>query len=495
MSRGLSQILSGLLVAWGSTLSAFDFHDVRSRAEALVKQPYEVITNRVPETFTRMSYDEYWKITNRRTNYWQRDGLPMGLQFFHQGYIFNRGVKLHEIDGGRETPIPFNVDFFKYGTNHFEVPPDMQFAGFRLLNFRNGFGEVASFLGASYFRMIGKVQAFGTSARGLALNTTAKEGEEFPVFEQFWIRRPDKNSHEFLVYALLDSPSATGAYQFNIQPGEDTVATVKVVIFLRQPVKEFGLAPLTSMFLYGENGRPIFTDFRPEVHDADGLLIENGRGEWLWHPLEAGKMIRANRFEAESPSGFGLMQRDRDFEHYQDDVAKFEHRPSVWVKPLGKWGRGSVQLVQLPSDSEYQDNVVAFWVPADAPQPGQAVELNYELHWTRADPSPAALGHVRATRIGRALGRSAQGVSNLRFVVDFEGKYIESVPAKEKLSVNLKHSDAVTVVNSNVFKNEINNTWRLAIEIADPGKAIDLRAFLLRGEKAITETWTFTWQP
>lgn len=298
------------------------------------------------------------------------------------------------------------------------------------------------------------------------------------------------------LFALMDSPSVTGAFQFIIRPGTSTVTSVKTTLFSRKPVERFGIAPLTSMFLHGENGHPVFSDFRPEVHDADGLLIETGQGEWIWHPLETGKMMRVNAFQDENPKGFGLMQRDRNFEDYQDLVARFQSRPNVWITPLGKWGKGAVELVQLPSSIEFSDNIVAFWVPANQPKTGQPVDLQYGIHWTKSEAGPAALGHVRSTRIGRVVEDPPLDPPHLRFVIDFGGESIESLPASVQLQAEIHYGPEAKFVADSIVKNEVNGTWRLVIEIIEPlHQAVDLRARLKRQEKPVTETWTFTWQP
>jgi glucans biosynthesis protein len=249
------------------------------------------------------------------------------------------------------------------------------------------------------------------------------------------------------------------------------------------------------MFLHGKNGRTQNTDFRPEVHDSDGLLIHNGRDEWIWHSLEAGRMLRINAFSDENPRGFGLIQRERRFDEYQDLVAHFEKRPSVWVLPRGAWGKGSVQLVQIPSDREFQDNIVAFWVPESAPKPGVPLSLEYELHWTKEDHFNRELGQVRATRIGRVVVDPPKNPANLRFVIDFGGAAVESLSNREILTAEVTYGKDVKFVADSVYKNEVDQTWRLVIEIADPGKAADLTALLKYHDRPITETWTYTWQP
>jgi glucans biosynthesis protein len=450
---------------------AFEFEDVRAMAQALAAKPFQPSREELPAELLRLSYVEHRAIRfNQQKALWKDEKLPFEIEFFHPGYFHKQVVTLHQIDGDRVGQIPFNAEFFDYGTNRLRLPQDLGFAGFRVTHPLKDFGEVGSFVGASYFRMIGRGQIYGSSARGLALNTVLREEEEFPSFQQFWLRKPRSSDKELIVYALLDSPSVAGAYRFIIRPGTNTLATVRAALFPRRELKEFGIAPLTSMFLHGENGRALFDDFRPEVHDADGLLMQSGRGEWIWHPFEKGRMMRVNAFKDENPRGFGLLQRDRDFDHYQDLVAHFERRPSVWVRPLGNWGQGAVRLVQLPSDREFFDNVVAFWVPATPPTTGTVTDVEYELHWTKSDPAPIRLGRVEATRIGEVVTEPPRNPPHLRFVVDFGGEALESLTAKEQLSARVEHGPDVQFVADSLLKNDMNQTWRLVIEIVQPAK-------------------------
>jgi periplasmic glucans biosynthesis protein len=473
-------------------LAAFSFEDVRAMAEARAAQPYQPDTNTVSDALIHLNYEQYVNIRFKdQKALWRDDPLPFCLEFFLPGYWHKQVVTLHQIDGAKVRDIRFDTNCFVNTNSDQTLLAGAGYAGFRVVRHGTVFDEVAAFLDASYFRMIGQGQDYGTAARGLALNTVANEPEEFPVFQQFWIRQPGKDDHTITVYALMDSPSVAGAYRFNIRPGMTTVTAVKAALFPRRTVKEFGIAPLTSMFLYGENGRPPINDFRPEVHDADGLLMHNGYGEWLWRPLETGKMTRVDAYQDENPHGFGLMQRDRNFDHYQDLVAKFQRRPSVWVQPIGNWGKSAVELVQLASDQEFFDNVVAFWVPAVPPPAGKPFDIEYELRWTTNDPSPPDLGHVSATRIGETAGTPP----HLRFLVEFDGPAVESLPATENLSASIDYSDGAVPVTHDLFKNEFNQTWRLVIEIVEPRQVVNLRAYLKRGDQKITETWNFTWQP
>ena len=296
---------------------------------------YTADTGGLPEYLRLLDYDQYRDIRYKREkSLWLEEKLPFQLQFFHRGFLFNDRVKLNLIEGGTARPIDFSRDYFDYGKNQFpeQMPSDMGLAGFRILYplLKNPqFDDIAVFQGASYFRGVGLGQAYGLSARGLALDTGMSKAEEFPVFKEFWIEKPVPESTFLTVYALLDSPSATGAYRFIIRPEVDLVMDVKAHLYLRQGVERFGVAPLTSMFFHGENSDRFFDDFRPEVHDSDGLLIGMRNGEWVWRPLNNPSKLRTSVFQGNDIVGFGLIQRDRNFENYQDLEAMYHQRPSV----------------------------------------------------------------------------------------------------------------------------------------------------------------------
>ena len=221
---------------------------------------------------------------------------------------------------------------------------------------------MVTFLGASYFRGLAKGQKYGLSARGLAINTAEMIGEEFPIFKEFWLQKPKTKDKVITLYALLDSKSVSGAYRFEIIPGANTIMNIEAHLFPRENIQKIGIAPLTSMFLFGENNKNDFDDFRLEVHDSDGLLVHNGHGEWLWRPLDNSKKLRISSFVDNGVKGFGLLQRDRDLSNYQDFEANYQSRPSAWVEPLENWNDGYVQLVEIPSRQEIHDNIVAYWV-------------------------------------------------------------------------------------------------------------------------------------
>ncbi len=475
---------------------AMSFEQVRAVARELSTRPFDPPTNALPAALTNLSYTEFQKITFKPDKaLWRPLRLPFEVEFFHPGYVHQNTVTIHEFDERHVRVVPFDSELFNYGGGQRELPGDLGFAGFRITYPAARFGEVAVFVGASYFRMIGQGQTYGTSARGLALDTVKGQGEEFPAFREFWLRRPAAHDKEVTVCALLDGPSVTGAYRFIIRPGAETTTDVKVALFPRRETAEFGVAPLTSMFLHDDNGRAIFSDYRPEVHDADGLLMRTGRGEWVWRPLEKGKMLRVNAFQDRNPRGFGLLQRNRNFERYQDVVAHFERRPSVWIEPMGDWGEGAVELIQLPSDREFADNVVAFWKPAAPPKPGSTLELEYNMRWMLRNPGPDDLGRARATRVGRVVVEPPVDPPQLRLVIDFEGAALAKLPADAGVTARIEGGAETPPALESLFKNPHNQTWRLVIQAPEPNHAVDFRAWLTLAGRPITETWSFTWQP
>src|SRR5436190_4268270 len=456
----LTFLLTALLVLSNPTVRAFDFNDVRQQAAALAAAPYQAVSEDLPPALASLTYEQYQAIRfNHDKALWRSEGLPFRLEFFLPGNFHKHTVVLREVTPSGIQPIPFRADNFLGFTNRGALSSAGNYAGFRVTDARHSSAEIAVFLDASYFRMVGWDQIYGASARAVALNTAEGKNEEFPAFREFWVQRPRKGDRTLTIYGLLDGPSVAGAIRFVIAPGRDTVATVKAAFFPRKSIKEFGLAPITSMFLHGKNGRVPMRDFRPEVHDSDGLLTHNAKGEWLWQPLAPVQMIRVNAFMDRDPAGFGLVQRERRYEDFEDVVAHFQDRPTVWIKPLGRWGQGSVELVQLPSDVEFQDNISAFWVPAEPVTAGCPVDLDYEMVWTKDEISPRNLGHVVASRIGRVMVEPPKNPPNLRFVVDFGGPAVESLNAREHLVPQINYGNDVKFVNHSLEKNSFNQTW------------------------------------
>ncbi len=476
----------------------FDFQELQYRAKNLAARPFEPQPRRVPDWLLppKINYDQHRDIRFRTDrSLWREDQLPFQVQFFHPGWLFHETVQIHEVDGKREIAFPFSRRFFDYGKNNFNdpIPRDMGYAGFRLhyaLNRPEYLDELAVFLGASYFRALGRGQHYGLSARGLAVDSGAPV-EEFPVFREFWLQRPEPEAKEVVVFALLDSRRVTGAYRFTIKPGDDTVMRVRATLYLRETIGLLGLAPFSSMFWHGENSGTMNGDYRPEVHDSDGLLVAHAGGEWLWRPLQNPRQVNTAFLSAENVRGFGLLQRDRNFDHYQDLEAHYHQRPSVWVEPVGNWGRGSVVLVELPTPDETQDNIVAFWTPEKCPAVGEPYTFEYDLHWmTDAGRRPPA-GQVVATRPTTVMNRP----DLKRFVVDFAGSVLSRLT--EGIEGVVTVGEGATLEGVNVQRNPYDGSWRLAFEVKPDGggKPVELRAFLRRGDDILTETWSYRWEP
>jgi glucans biosynthesis protein len=324
--------------------AAFGFPDVALQAKKLAQSNYKKPANNLPKSIENLSYDQYRDIRfDTDKSLWRNAKLPFEVAFFHQGLFYDHPVKINEIVGNSARPLKFDPHAFNYGKNAID-PKQLKglgFAGFRVhypLNVKTYKDEVQVFLGASYFRALGKGQVYGMSARALAIDTGLDSGEEFPQFSEFWLERPKANAKQLTIYALLNSRRVTGAYRFVLTPGQDTAVDVKAQLYLRANVTTLGMAPLTSMYFFGENQRAEIEDYRPEVHDSDGLSVHSGTGEWLWRPLLNPKRLLVTSFALNNPQGFGMMQRGRDFSDYQDLEARYEKRPSVWIAPKGKSG-------------------------------------------------------------------------------------------------------------------------------------------------------------
>mgnify|MGYP005839826645 FL=1 len=472
----------------------FHFADVIDRAQRVAGSAYQA-PERIPEWLTRISYDQWRDIRYRPERALWRDGrTPFQVQFFHPGYYYVATVAVNVVDDAGVHPVAFSPSDFDYGKNDFasRVPHNLGFAGFRLhapINRRDYFDEVIVFLGASYFRAVGQGQVFGISARGLAIDTGLPSGEEFPYFREFWIVKPVPWATSITVYALLDSPSLAGAYRFIVSPGGCTRVEVASRLFFRREVQQLGVAPLTSMFFHGENSPRPVEDYRPEVHDSDGLLLHFRGGEFLWRPLFNPRNLQISSFRMQSPRGFGLLQRDRNFDHYQDLETRRELRPSVWVEPLGDWGAGKVMLVEIPTKSDTNDNIVAFWVPEPKPRADQPFDARYRLRWFSDDPALPPAGRAVATRRDRGNRENVY-----RYVVDFAGGGLDRIPAETVVhgAVTIATGEeSAELLDQQVTKNPVTGEWRLVFQVRPKrSEPIELRAYLMLGERVLTETWS-----
>jgi glucans biosynthesis protein len=485
----------------------FDYAWLKGQARALAGNPYHPPLRRLPQTLAQLDYDHYQAIHSRPERaHWSKENLAFRVQFFPLGFLFQEPVRLYEVVNGQVQDIVFDpalFDWRKSGVAAHALPRDLGFAGFRLQFHTNWDADVAAFLGASYFRAVGgDSRQYGLSARGLAIDTALDRGEEFPRFTAFWLERPAKEAGHVTVYALLDSPSVAGAYRFGLAPGATLVMDVDAALYPRKLIERLGVAPLTSMFQCGENDRRMATDWRPEIHDSDGLALWTGAGEWLWRPLVNPASVRVNSYYDANPRGFGLLQRDHSFDHYQDDGVHYEQRPSAWVEPkatLGSgWGPGAVQLVELPTADETSDNIVAFWHPTDQPRPGQELLFSYRLYWCTHPPFAPALARAVATRtgLGGVVGRKRRYFS-WRFAVDFVGGELATLAKDAKVEPVINASRGRIELPSARPQVEIDG-YRAMFDLRPPdgsAEPVDLRLYLRLHGQPLTETWTYQWTP
>jgi glucans biosynthesis protein len=479
------------------TAFAFGFDDVAHRAKALAAKPQVKPAPKLPKELSALTYEQYRDIRYKSERYhWRGAGLPFELAFFHAGFYFDQPIKIHEIDAEGVREIKFNPGDFDYGAN--KLDPDKVraagFAGFRVhypVNIPKYKDEILVFLGASYFRALGRNQRYGSSARGLAIDTGAPSGEEFPRFTEFWIERPSPGAKELVIYALLDSRSATGAYRFVVRPGTETAIDVRAQLHLREKVGKLGIAPLTSMFHYGENQRAPAPDYRPEVHDADGLSVQTAAGEWFWRPLVNPRRLLVTSFATTDPAGFGLMQRDRAFASYEDLDARFELRPAVWIVPKGKWGPGRIELVQIPTPDETNDNIVAYWIPAIPPAAKQVLDIEYRVLWQKDRETRPPGAWVTQTRRGSGYIRSQD--RGIAFMIDFEGPALKKLPAGATVEAAFTVEGNAKLLESVALPNGVSGGWRVALRLrrADDKKPVELRGFLKSGGEQISETWSY----
>ncbi len=465
---------------------------VRNRAMALAAADY-VARPQVPEAWRNLSYDDFAHIWFADRNaLWNHTDASLRLDTFPAGLFVPRAVEINVVEAGMSRVLPFNLGVFDTTNNFPQMPVDdtMGYSGFRLraeLEKPKIFTEFMVMQGASYFRAIGTGQNYGLSSRGLAIDTAEPTGEEFPDFIAFWIERPGPENASFVVHALLDSPSTAGAYRFSVTPGPTLRMEVEAELFPRTDMSHVGIAPLTSMFFFDSTNRNRFDDFRPAVHDSDGLLMWNGAGEILWRALANPTALQISTFNDTNPKGFGLMQRARHFDDYADMVARYEKRPSLWVEPMEGWGEGAVSLIEIPTDMEINDNIVAYWRPKNVWAAGSAHKISYRLQWGVEPDLGVTLAQVTNTRMGKAFKHG------LVATVDFSPT--DLLPAELSALKAVFSSSAGTMLGEPVVQiNPDTGGPRLAFSF-DPGDAtvIEFRAQLSLENGPYSEVWLYRW--
>jgi len=480
-------------------VARFGFENVQRIAQARANEPYRDHSSKLPDSLSKMNYEEYRNIQFRGDQALWRHQSLFEVQFFHRGFAYDKRVNVTEVgENGVLRTINYSPSQFEFGKAPppKDLPPDLGFAGLRVhypLNSPDYKDELIAFLGASYFRLLGRDQNYGASARGLAINVATTGGEEFPYFTDFWLVHPAPQQRTLTIYAVLDSPSITGAYRFEVRPGMTSVVEVTATLYERQNIEKLGLAPLTSMYLYGEDRPRPFDDYRPEVHDSDGLAMQTGGGEWLWRPLLNPHSLRVSSFSDDHPRGFGLAQRDRDFSHYQDEDAHYQRRPSYWIAPLGDWSKGTVELVEIPNDEDIHDNIVSYWIPAMHLQPHKPFTYSYLLSAYTALPQLSPGGRAIATRSWVTHVRGSD--TSRRMLVDFYGGDLDTLEASQPLRpvISAHNGD---VDNVSIQRLAENGVWRVSFRVLPKNsQAIDLHCYLTLYGEALTETWTYLWVP
>jgi glucans biosynthesis protein len=498
-----------LLLAFGAAAQTapqtpvFSLADVAAIAQTRAQSAFQPQSLVVPAELAKLDYDGYRDIRyDTGKALWRDQSLPYEVNFFHVG-PHGDSVRINEITTAGVKPLSYNPADFNFGKNQLQPQSwgDLAFAGFRAhapLNSAAYKDELIAFLGASYFRALGAGQRYGLSARGLAVDPAGAAQEEFPRFTEFWLERPagTATGAPLTIYALLDSPRMTGAYRFEVRAGEQSTVDVRASIFMRNgaspQVATFGMAPLTSMFFFGEN-QPRNGDFRPEVHDSDGLMIATGDGEWLWRPLQNPAAPLVTSFAMKSLRGFGLMQRDRRFASYEDTEARYELRPSAWVTPVGEWGAGRVELLQFTTPDETHDNVVAYWVPEKTPLPGEKLDFAYRIAWQGREQQLPPNGWVTQSRRGTGYSKQSPEVlkQTLQYAIDFSGPALDQLPDDAAVRAVASSDANGKVIESLAYRNPAGG-WRMNLRVQriDPNRPVELRAFLQHDSNTVSETWT-----
>lgn len=473
-----------------------DFASLTQLAHTLAELPYDDSARLVPEFLTKLGYDEYRDFKYKPEQaLWVDQQLPFEMTFFHAGYIYPKSVAMHAINQeGSVTSIPFSSEMFTYGPQAElidRLPSDLNFSGFQIWS-RDESGEmqdVGLFQGASYLRMVSSFGEYGLSARALSIDTTNQEQEEFPEFTQFWFKQPKPDDTSFVFFGLLDSPSITGAYRFELTPANPIRLQVQAKLMPRRDVKELGLAPFSTMYWYGENSAAKPADFRPEVHDSDGLQIQN-ENEQIFRSIHNPARTRVDVFEGENLLSFGLLQRDRNFENYQDIEARYHLRPDAWIVPGENMQAGNVHLLEIESPHEYADNIALAWVPRETPKPGDTFSYSYDLYFGEK-PAPK-LAAIVASRYGESL----RGDGSIEFVIDVAGEPLSSLRDDVELTIE-SSIEGGEIIWQNIRKNPFNATWRMNLRVspADDIEGVRLRAKLQHNNTPVSETWVYWWQP
>jgi len=479
--------------------ATFSRATVIDAAKKLAQREHEPPAH-VPEPFNTLGYDQFRDISFRRGQaLWLDEKRGFALDLLHAGFIYEMPVEINIVENGVANPVRYDPNLFDFREQDLPSRPGAPlFSGIRLrypINTPGYLDEVAVFQGGSYFRSLGEAQVYGVSARGLAIDTGSPRGEEFPFFRTFWVERPLPSATTARVHALLDSPRVTGAFSFHIMPGHSTLMDVEATLFARADLTHLGLAPLTSMYLFDSVERPRFPDYREAVHDSDTLAISEDGGGWTLRPLANPQTLQMSAFAADNVRGFGLQQRAVSYDDFKDLEAKYELRPSTWVEPKADWGPGQVELVEIPTDREFNDNIVAYWRPAKTLKRGDSLSYGYWLRWGRPI-AESRLARVKETNGGLTLDHK-----NRLFVIDFAAPLDVATPGRRKLADYFPDhvkpdvwASAGSISNVVGYPNRATGGYRVSFELDVSGVELsELRLVLLNGGDVVSETWLYRW--
>ena len=495
---------AGLTLTGGRSLRAqtvdvaptrFDDSTVRSLAQGLASRSYQPPQKDLPDALAHMTFDQFSSIQfNAEKTLWGQDHLAFDVEFFPRGYLYRQKVDVFEVENGAAHPVPCTADMFSSRDASLNASTETGFSGLRIryaLNHPGVMEECAVFLGASYFRAVAKGQSYGLSARGFAKDTGTPTGEEFPVFRAFWLEKPAAGSQSLVLHALMDSPSLTGAFRFTIRPGETTLFDVQSSFFPRVDITAGGIAPLTGMYYFDANDRTHVNDWRPAAHDSEALQIWTGAGQNIYRPLTNPTDLQLSSFSDAGPYGYGLMQRKRSFHDYEDLALHYEKRPSLWVEPVGNWGEGSVNLVEIPTPSEVNDNIVSFWRPQKPMKAGQSYNFTYRMYWGWDTPWPTHLARIHDTRVGAVTDHPEK----IQFVLDFDGEPFRSLPNDTAYHL-IAQTSAGTIETTTLMPNPEINGIRAFFQLT-PGtaKLCELQVQLANAQGPVSETWLYRWTP
>jgi glucans biosynthesis protein len=491
-AQGQAPMLQLIQTALGEG-QQFEPNSVAELARALSRRPYGAVPADLPEALTNLNYEQYIGIRALPTaQIWAGEGRGFMVEPLHRGFVFSAPVLLFTVEDGSVRRVAYERNRFEFG--RLNVPAnlgDLGFSGFRV--FTTGWTgqpvEFALVQGASFFRALARGQSYGVVSRALTLRPAETRGEEFPFFRAFWLERPSAGTNAIVIHGLIDSESVAGAVRMTFRPGDMTIVDVETSLFPRANLEHVGLGGMGSSFFFGPNDRRAPDDVRPAVHKSKGLQMLNGSGEWLWRPLRNPQTLQVSAFVDRNPRGFGLLQRDRDYAAFQDDLQRWERQPSLWIEPIGEWAEGAVQLIEIPSESEINDNILAYWRPRAPMAAGSEVAFSYRQFWCWQPPERPELATVAATRVGRGSGGRRR-----RFVVDFAGDMLNGTPLADLRPIATAAPGTIQALRTWAYPDR--RTLRVSFEL-DPGgeSASEMRLLLESAGKPASETWLYRWTP